>query len=211
MNPAPVAGTTVQVPDDSLAPVRGGLLAETLRTLAAFAGLGAATVSFGTSATLLTTAPSPWTIAGTVAAGLWGAALMVWALQSLRTGAPVWSRAVLRLAPAAVFLHLTAVAHAIWWAGRSPRSLDGTALSSAALELILLGCVGWLARQTTSPGHPADPHPTAGRLLMASFAAALAVATITTPGLAATAAGQHTVPHGEHLTTNINPPSGHHH
>ena len=198
----------VPVPDDSVAPVQGWLLAEAVKTLAAFAGLGAATLSFGSSATLLTTAVSPWTMAGTVAAGLWGAVLTVWAVQSLRKGAPVWPRAVLRVAPAGVFLHLAAVAHAIWWAGRSPRSLDGTDLSAAALELILLGCVGWLARQTT---RPAVTHPTAGGLLLVSFAAALAVATIAAPGLAATAAGQHAVPHGEHVTTNLNPPGGHHH
>lgn len=208
MNPAPAAEATVPVPDDSLVPVRGVLLAEAVRAFATFASLGAATLSFGTSATLLTTAPSPWTIAGTVAAGLWGAALMVWAVQSLRTGAPVWTRAVLRVVPAAVFLHLAVVALRIWWAGGSPRSLDGTALSAAALELILLGCVGWLARQTTGP---ADVRPAAWRLLMATLAAALAVAAITTPGLAGTAAGQHAVPHGEHLTTNITSPAGHHH
>jgi len=208
MNHAPAAATTARIPDDSLAPVRSGLLAETVRTLAAFAALGAATLSFGISATQLATAASPWTMGGTVTAGLWGALLTVWAVQSLRTGAPVWSRAVLRVAPAGVFLHLTAVALRIWWPGQSPRSLDGTALSAAVLELILLGCVGWLARQTIGP---ADVRPAAGRLLMASLAAALAVAAITTPGLAATAAGQHAVPHGEHLSTNITSPAGHHH
>lgn len=208
MNPAPAAATTVRLPDDSLAPVLGGVQAEAVRILAAFAGLGAATLSFGTSATLLTTTASPWTIAGSLAAGLWGAALTMWAVQSLRTGAPVWTLAVLRVAPAGVLLHLTAVALKIWWPGRSPRSLDGTALSNAALELILLGCVGWLARQSPSPG---DRRPAPGPLLMATFAAALTVATITTPGLAGTAAGQHAVPHGEHVSTNLNPPGGHHH
>ena len=211
MNSAPAPATTAQVPVDGLVPVRRGVLAEAVGILAAFAGLGAATLSFGTSATLLTTAPVPWTLAGTVAAGLWGAALMAWAVQSLRAGAPVWGRAVLSVAPAGAFLHLAGVAVGIWWPGESPRSLNGTALSAAALELILLGCVGWLARQTCHPGRPANPHPAAGRLLMASFAAALIVAAVTAPGLAATAAGQHAVPYGEHLSTNSTPPAGHHH
>ncbi|UUL75537.1 hypothetical protein NG819_15225 [Pseudarthrobacter sp. Fe7] len=191
---------------------RPGVLAEAVRILAAFSGLGAAILGFGTSATLLTTATTnPWAMAGSVAAGLWGAALTVWAVQSLRTGAPVWARPVLRVAPAGVFVHLAAVAAGIWWHGGSTRSLNGTALSAAALELILLGCVGWLARQTSHPGRPGNYHPTAGRLLMASFAAALTVAAITAPGLAATAAGQHAVPHEEHHRTNNGPPAGHNH
>ncbi|GAC1449519.1 MAG: hypothetical protein PVSMB10_01580 [Pseudarthrobacter sp.] len=211
MNRAPVVATTGKIPNDSPAPLRGGVLTETVKILAAFAGLGAATLSFGTSAALLTTTAGPWTIAGTVVAGLWGAALTVWALQSLRKGAPVWTGPVLRVAPAGVFLHLAAVAVGIWWPGGSPRSLNETALSAAALELILLGCVGWLARQTSHPGRPSIPHPTAGRLLMASFIAALTIAAITAPGLAATAAGQHAVPHGEHHSANSTPPAGHHH
>lgn len=210
MNHAPAAATTAQVPDNSPVHARGGVLAEAVKILAAFAGLGAATLSFGTSATLLTTTAGPWAIAGTVISGLWGAALTVWAVQSLRNGTPVWPRAVLRVASAGVVLHLAAVAAGIWWTGGSARSLNVTALSAAALELILLGSVGWLDRQTSHPGRQASPRPTAGRLLMASFIAALTVAAITTPGLAATAAGQHAVPHGEHHTTGT-PPAGHHH
>lgn len=207
MNHAAVAGATNRARGES--PVRGLLLAESVRTLAAYAGLGAATLSFGTSATLLSTASgSPWTMAGTAAAGLWGAALLAWAVQTLRTGAPAWPRALLRATPVGVFLHLAAVALRIWWPGGSSRSLDGTALSAAVLELVILGCVGWLGRQTFGPGdHPAA----AGPLLTVTFAAALIVAAITTPGLAATAAGQHAVPHGEHGSSTQNAPAGHHH
>lgn len=207
MNHAAVAGAPDRARGES--PVRGLLLAESVRTLAAYAGLGAATLSFGTSATLLTTASeSPWTMAGTVAAGLWGAALLVWAVQSLRNGAPSWPRVLLRVAPVWVFLHLAAVALRIWWPGGSSRSLDGTALSAAVLELVILGCVGWLGRQTFRPG---DRPAAAGPLLMVTFTAALIVAAITTPGLAATAAGQHAVPHGEHGSSTPSAPAGHHH
>lgn len=206
MNHAAVAGAPLRARGES--PVRGLLLAESVRNLAAFAGLGAATLSFGTSATLLSTASeSPWTMAGTVAAGLWGAALLMWAVQSLRNGAPSWPRVLLRVAPVGVFLHLAAVALRIWWPGGSSRSLDGTALSAAVLELVILGCVGWLGRQTF---RPSDRPAAAGPLLTVTFAAALIVAAITTPGLAATAAGQHAVPHGEHSSTQ-NAPAGHHH
>ncbi|MHC6231820.1 hypothetical protein ACX5I6_20000 [Arthrobacter sp. MMS24-T111] len=207
MNHAAVAGAPLRARGES--PVRGLLLAESVRNLAAFAGLGAATLSFGTSATLLSTASeSPWTMAGTVAAGLWGAALLMWAVQSLRNGAPSWPRVLLRVAPVGVFLHLAAVALRIWWPGGSSRSLDGTALSAAVLELVILGCVGWLGRQTF---RPSDRPAAAGPLLTVTFAAALIVAAITTPGLAATAAGQHAVPHGEHRSSTQNAPAGHHH
>jgi hypothetical protein len=107
-----------------------------------------------------------------------------------------------------VFLHLVAVAAGIWWPGGSPRSLDGTALSAAVLELVILGCVGWLGRRTFRPG---DHPPAVGPLLLVTFTAAIVVAAITTPGLAATAAGQHAVPHGEHGGTSPNSPAGHHH
>ena len=46
---------------------------------------------------------------------------------------------------------------------------------------------------------------------MMTFTAAIVVAAITTPGLAATAAGQHAVPHGEHGSSTQSAPAGHHH
>ena len=208
MNRGPAAAAADQLPNDGLAPARGGILVESVRLLAAFAGLGAATLSFGTSATLLTAAAGVLTIAGAVLAGLWGAALTVWAVQSLRKGAPAWPRAVRRAVPAGAALHLVAVAAGVWWSGNSDRSLNVTALSAAALELILLSCLGWLSRQSLDNGHRRHA---SGPLLIATFAAALAVAVIATPGLAATAAGQHAVPHGVHHSTDNTPPAGHHH
>ncbi|UUL75425.1 hypothetical protein NG819_14580 [Pseudarthrobacter sp. Fe7] len=211
MNPAAAAGASVGVrAHRDAAPGRGGLLPEAVVVYSAFAGLGAATVSFGICSTLLTTATaSPWALTGTIIAGLWGTALIGWAVRCLRHGAPAWPWVILRVAPVAVFLHLASVAHGIWWAGESARSLDGAALSAAALELILLACVGWLARQS----RPDKRRPAAGPLLMATFAGAVAVAAIASPGLAATAAGQHAVPHGEHVNTTpkLNPPASHHH
>ena len=185
-----------------------GILVESVRLLAAFAGLGAATLSFGTSATLITATAGLLTIGGAVVTGFWGTALTAWAVQSLRKGTPAWPQAALRTVPAGAALHLATVAAGVWWSGNSPRSLDITALSAAGLELILLGCLGWLSRQRLDSG---DHRPAPGALLMATFAAALTVAVIATPGLAATAAGQHAVPHGEHHSTNNTPPGGHHH
>lgn len=208
MNPSPAVAITDQLPNDMPAQAGGGILVDSVRLLATFAGLGAATLSFGTSATLITATAGVWIITGAVVASLWGAALTAWAVQSLRKGTPVWPQAALRTIPAGAALHLATVAAGVWWPGNSPRSLNITALSAAALELILLGCLGWLSRQSLDSG---DRRPAPGALLIATFAAALTVAVIATPGLAATAAGQHAVPHSEHHSTNNSPPAGHHH
>ncbi|MDJ0358000.1 hypothetical protein [Paenarthrobacter sp. PH39-S1] len=55
--------------------------------------------------------------------------------------------------------------------------------------------------------------PPAGRLLAAMFAASLLVAAVATPGLAATTAGLHAVPHGGHGGTapTLHDPAAHHH
>jgi len=211
MHPA-AAGETVPLRvTDGPVPVRAPLLPEAVRSLAAFAGLGAGTLSFGISATLTASTGSAWTVTGALGAGAWGIALMVWAALSLRRGAPVWPALTLRVVPVAVLLHVAGVAHGIWWAGGSPRSLNGTALSAAALELILLSAVGWLTRRTAPAPGTATVSPSAAPFLITIFASALLVAAITAPGLAATDAGQHAVPHGEHSNPQISTPAGHHH
>ncbi|MEW1808481.1 hypothetical protein [Pseudarthrobacter sp. NPDC080039] len=210
MSSAAPAGKLLPV-NKLVVPVRAPVLAEAVSILAAFAGLGAGTISFGISSSLLSAAGTPWTIAGGTVTLLWGIGLSVWAVQSLRRGSPIRIRAVLRVVPVAVFLHLAAIVNGLWGPNQSPRSLDGSALSAAALELLILASVGWLARQPTSRPSQAPVQPSAGALLAAIFAAALIVAAITTPGLAATAAGNHAVPHGEHTSPHLSPPTGHHH
>jgi hypothetical protein len=210
MSSAAPAGKLLPV-NKLVVPVRAPVLNEAVSIHAAFAGIGAGTISFGISSTLLSATGTPWTIAGATVTVLWGIGLSVWAVQSLRHGSPMWFRAVLRVVPVAVFLHLAAIANGIWGPNQSPRSLDGAALSAAALELLILASVGWLARQPTPRPSPAPVQPSAGALLAAIFAAALIVAAITTPGLAATTAGYHAVPHGEHTSSHLSPPTGHHH
>ncbi|MBT2566235.1 hypothetical protein J7I84_06935 [Arthrobacter sp. ISL-85] len=212
MSSAAPAGKLLPVTEPAApAPARVPVLPEAVTILAGFAGIGAGTLSFGISSTLLSASLTPGTITGAGVTVLWGIGLMVWAVQSLRRGSPAWFRAVLRTVPVAVVLHLAAVAVGIWAPGPAPRFLDGAALSAAALELMILGSVGWLARQPTPGAGPAPVQPAPGPLLAAIFAAALIVATITTPGLAATAAGDHAVPHGEHTSAHLSPPTGHHH
>jgi hypothetical protein len=205
-------GMTVPAGDaECPSPAPGALLPEAIRMLSAFAGLGAGTLSFGISSTLLASAGSPWSWAGVLAAAAWGIALTVWAVQSLRFRTPIWSGAVVRLVPVAVLAHLAAVIHGLGWVPAPARTLDLAALSALALELVLLASAGWLARNGLLRSGPPAVAPAAGRLLPALFAAALAVAAITTPGLAATAAGQHAVPHGEHGSPDIQGPAGHRH
>ncbi|HEY1157110.1 MAG TPA: hypothetical protein VGE95_12565, partial [Arthrobacter sp.] len=67
-----------------------------------------------------------------------------------------------------------------------------------------IASLGWLRRPA---GERAAMRP--GRLLLAAFAGALLVAGITTPGLAASTAGQYAVPHGGH--GNLAPGGPHQH
>ena len=210
MSSAAPAGKLLPV-IEPVAPARVPVLRESVMILAGFAGIGAGILSFGISSSLLSAALTPWIITGAGATVLWGIGLMVWAVQTLRSGSPAWFRAVLRVVPVAVVLHLGAVARGIWATGSAPRSLDGAALSAVALELMVLGSVGWVARQTTSLPGAETVRPAPWLLLAAMFAAALIVAAVTTPGLAATAAGGHAVPHGEHTSPRLSPPTGHHH
>lgn len=205
-------GMTVPAPDpNSPSPAPGALLPEAVRMLAAFAGLGAGMLSFGISSTLLASAGSPGIWAGAIAAAAWGTVLTAWAVQRLRLQAPGWSGAVIRLAPVSVLVHVAAVIHGLWWLPASSRTLDLAAMSALALNLVFAGSVGWLARQRLLGSGPPAVAPAPGRLLPALIMAALAVAVIATPGLAATTAGQHAVPHGQHGSPGVQGPAGHGH
>jgi hypothetical protein len=87
------------------------------------------------------------------------------------------------------------------------RLLDGGHLAALFLVLMALGSSAWLSRRyRDNDGGRAAAPPRTGALVGAAFAAAVVVAAVTTPGLAASVAGQHAVPHGEHFL-----PSGHNH
>ena len=214
MTAAAPAGEGLTVPTrdpNSISPAPGALLPEAIRMLAAFAGLGAGTLSFGISSTLLASAGSPGSWAGVLASAAWGIALTAWAVQQLRFRTPAWSGAVVRLLPVSALAHLAAVVYGLWWTPSLERALDLAAISALALDLVLAGSAGWLARKGLLDSGPPVGAPAAGRLLPALLAAALAVAAITTPGLAATTAGQHAVPHGQHGSPDIQGPAGHGH
>ncbi|MBG0739233.1 hypothetical protein IV500_07495 [Paeniglutamicibacter antarcticus] len=216
------------------------LLPEAVRLFTGFAGLGAAAVTFGLSSNLVaaavqefgptasesgsTTAASALGLVAAVIVGAWALCLLLWAIATLRNGSPVWPLLTGRLLPAAVTLQLGAIIYGLWQLPAANRTFDLSSACSVVLELAILGSVGWLRRGGDPAGWTAaEPSesapikaPPAGRLLAAMFAAALLVAAVATPGLAATTAGLHAVPHGEHGTHSpslpaLHDPAGHHH
>jgi membrane protease YdiL (CAAX protease family) len=89
--------------------------------------------------------------------------------------------------------------------------LNLSQVAALLLTLMIIAALAWLRRnagrlQALPPG--AAPAGQPGRLLLAAFTGAVLVAGITTPGLAASTAGQFAVPHGEHGSA---PATGGHH
>ncbi|MCY0904649.1 hypothetical protein [Arthrobacter sp. H14-L1] len=216
------------------------LLPEAVRLFTGFAGIGAAAVIFGLSSNLVaaavqeagstaaqsgsTTAAAALGVAAAVVVGAWALCLLLWSIGSLRRGAPVWPLLTGRLLPAAVALQLGAIIYGLWQLPAANRTFDRSSACAVVLELAILGSVGWLRRRggpdqptAAAPSEPAQlKAPPAGRLLAAMFAAAVLVAAVATPGLAATTAGLHAVPHGEHGAHSpsvpaLQNPAGHHH
>ncbi len=221
-------------------PGTAALLPEAVRLFTGFAGLGAAAVIFGLSSNLVaaavqdfgstasesgsTTAASVLGLAAAVIVGVWALCLLLWAMGSLRSGAPVWPLLTGRLLPAAVALQLGALIYGLWQLPAANRTFDLSSACAVVLELAILGSIGWLRRSSgpdrSTAAEPSEPAhskaPPAGRLLAVMFAAALLVAAVATPGLAATTAGLHAVPHGEHgahrpSVPTVHDPAGHHH
>lgn len=180
-----------------------------VRLVTGFAGFGAGSVNLAISSSFLAAgSPGPAGLLAGVVAGLWGAALLAGAVAFLakdRLAGNRWARYALAGAAAA---HLAAIAF--------PTSgLSLTQLSALLLTLMIIASLGWLQRhngqqdsaQQDSARQPAGAGMRPGRLLLAAFAGAVLVAGITTPGLAASTAGQYAVPHGEHGNLA---PGGHH-
>ncbi|MFC9351037.1 hypothetical protein [Arthrobacter sp. NPDC057013] len=179
---------------------------DAVRLVAAFAGLGAAAVNLAVASSLFGAAgPAlPVRAAGAAAALLWGTSLLGWTVAGLRRSRFPLPRTSAILLPAAAAVHVVAI---ILGAGGGMAGLGISHLAAVLLTLMILAATSWLGRR--SPGVPGGPAQStsgqgasgrlgAGQLLAAAFAGALLVAVITTPGLAASTAGQFAVPHGEH-------------
>ncbi|MFF2316779.1 hypothetical protein ACFVTE_10975 [Arthrobacter sp. NPDC058097] len=186
---------------------------DAVRLVAAFAGLGAAAVNLAVASSLFAAAgPAlPARAAGAAAALLWGTGLLGWTVAGLRRNRFPLPGTSAILLPAAAALHVVAI---ILGAGSGMAGLGISHLAALLLTLMILAATSWLRRRSPGvPGGPGQSEPGqsesgrlgAGQLLAAAFAGALLVAAITTPGLAASTAGQFAVPHGEHTGGHHSP------
>ena len=170
-----------------------------VRLVAGFAGFGAGSVNLSISSSIFSAGSGePERVLAGALAGLWGAALLTGAVVFLAKDRPAGGRWMRFVLAAAAVAHLAAIA----FPTPATSGLGLTQLSALLLTLMILASLGWLRR---AAGERAAMRP--GRLLLAAFAGALLVAGITTPGLAASTAGQYAVPHGGHGNLA---PGGHH-
>ncbi|WP_458106984.1 hypothetical protein M1D51_14435 [Arthrobacter sp. R3-55] len=160
-----------------------------------FAAMAAGMVELSLAAGYLTgpASETPGMVAGvaTLAAGL---AFLAWSLRGLHRNALIFARIALPVLAVAAAAHLAVTVTGV----SSLRSLDVSHFAALGLTLMALAGAGWLRRQHQTNDGGAHGQPRTGRLLAAAFGAAVVVATVATPGLAASMAGQHAVPHGEH-------------
>lgn len=179
-----------------------------------FAAMAAGMVELSLAAGYLT-GPGSGT-PGSIAAGavtlLAGLAFLAWSLFGLHRNALVFTKYALPVLSLAAVAHVATVVSAI----AVERTLDVSNFAALGLTLMALAGAGWLSRQNKTSDGGAHGQPRTGRLLAAAFGAAVVVASVATPGLAASMAGQYAVPHGEHGQVpdqGSNPAleQGHHH
>ena len=184
------------------------LRSDAVRLFAGFAGLGAAAVNLAVSSSLFAAAGPvlPWRAAGAAAALVWGAALLGWTVAGLSRNRYPLPRASAVLLPASAAAHVAAI---VLGTGTGMSGLGISHLAALLLTLMVLAATSWLRRSSQKlpviAGRTAAARLGAGQLLTAAFAGALLVAGITTPGLAASTAGQFAVPHGEHPGSHHEP------
>jgi hypothetical protein len=124
-----------------------------------------------------------------------GFAAIGWSVLALRGPVPFARQTTLALVVAAPLVLLSAPLTAT-----VPTAAEASAL---ALGLLTAVMTAWQLR--LGPDGAAVPSP--GRQALVLFCGAMVVATLTVPGLAATNAGEHAVPHGSHGL----PAEQHHH
>lgn len=176
-----------------------------VRLVAGFAGFGAASVLLAISSSLFTAAAAgrPLMLVPAVATALWGTALLGWTVALLRRGSFPWPRLSSALLLAAAALHLLSI---LSGGATDLAGLSISHLAALLLTLTIVAAQAWLQRQAWvqrqarlgDATRPASGGTGAWRLLLGAFAGAVAIAAITTPGLAASTAGEFAVPHGSH-------------
>ncbi len=206
-----------------------------VRLVAGFAGFGAGSVTLAISASLFTAAAGrPLLLVPAIATAVWGTALLGWTVAALLRGSFPWPRLSAALLLTAAALHVLSI---IGGGGTDLAGLNISHLAALLLTLTMVAAQAWLRRQaglgdaagtasgtlsagagTVSAGACTVPAGAgtasvgagagAGRLLLGAFAGAVAIAAITTPGLAASTAGQFAVPHSSHSDSS-HPDGGH--
>lgn len=161
-----------------------------------FAAMAAGMVELSLAAGYLTgnTSATPGTVISGVATLTAGLAFLGWSLWGLHRNALVFARWAFPVLSVAAAAHLAVTVAEV----SALRSLDVSHVAALGLTLMALAGAGWLRRQHKTNDGGAHGQPRTGRLLAAAFGAAVVVASVATPGLAASMAGQHAVPHGEH-------------
>ncbi|MEV7660188.1 hypothetical protein [Paenarthrobacter sp. NPDC089316] len=161
-----------------------------------FAAMAAGMVELSLAAGYLAGAGSaaPGIVAAGVATLAAGLAFLAWSLWGLHRNSLVFARYAVPVLAVAAAAHVAVMAAGV----TAQRSLDVSHFAALGLTLMALAGAGWLRRQHKTNDGGAHGQPRTGRLLAAAFGAAVVVATVATPGLAASMAGQHAVPHGEH-------------
>ncbi|MDR6686075.1 cytochrome b [Arthrobacter sp. 1088] len=160
-----------------------------------FAAMAGAIVELSIAAGYLTEAGAPGMVFAGVVALAAGLAFLAWSLWGLHRNSLVLRRLAFPALLVAAAAHITVLAGGL---AASEGSLGVSHLVALGLTLMALGGGGWLGRQQKTNDGGAHGLPRTGRLLAAAFGAAVVVASVATPGLAASMAGQHAVPHGEH-------------
>lgn len=161
-----------------------------------FASMAAGMVELSLAAGYLagTVTGTPGQVVAGVATLAGGLAFLAWSLWGLHRNTLVLARYALPVLAMTAAAHLAATVAGI----STQRSLNVSHFAALGLTLMAVAGAGWLRRQHKTNDGGAHGQPRTGRLLAAAFGAAVVVASVATPGLAASMAGQHAVPHGEH-------------
>ncbi|BCW51481.1 hypothetical protein [Arthrobacter sp. StoSoilB13] len=160
-----------------------------------FAAMAGGIVELSIAAGYLTVAGAPGMVFAGVVALAAGLAFLAWSLWGLHRNSLVLRRLAFPALLVAAAAHITVLGGGL---AAGEGSLGVSHLAALGLTLMALGGGGWLGRQQNTNDGGAHGLPRTGRLLAAAFGAAVVVASVATPGLAASMAGQHAVPHGEH-------------
>lgn len=167
-----------------------------IRNWLAFAAIGTALIHLA----LVVSSP----LAVGIVLAIIGLAELVWGVAMMASGRLLLPRVALAGAVIPIILWSAVLLVAVESDATVVSSLRFLPLSLAAvLEIFVAGAIAiHIRRSFVSDGStkPADAaaNPPAGRYLLGLLVGSIAVASLTTPALAATQAGDYAVPHGEH-------------